>query len=114
MFRSHRKFHGSVENGRAKGDIALYQPSNLSLRGSCALPHSFGSFNGYVVAHWSRVTVLERGPQLLPRKDKDVAYALLEFLHLDCVDVRLNVQVAQMQGSSGGSVGVTLATSAGT
>ncbi len=39
---------------------------------------------------------------------------LLEFLHLDGVDVRLNVEVAQVEGSSGDSVRVTLATSAGT
>ena len=62
----------------------------------------------------SRVTVLERGPQLLPREDKDVAESLVELLHLDGVDVRLNVQVAQVEGSSGDSVRVTLATSAGT
>src|SRR5580700_2023701 len=62
----------------------------------------------------SRVTVLERGSQLLPREDKDVADALLEFVHLDGVDVRFNVEVAQVEGSSGGSVRVTLATSAGT
>src|ERR1700737_323897 len=62
----------------------------------------------------SRVTVLERGPQLLPREDKDVAEALLEFLPLDGVDVRLNVEVEQVEGSSGGSVLVTLATSTGT
>ena len=62
----------------------------------------------------SRVTVLERGSQLLAREDKDVADALLEFLHLDGVDVRLNVGVAQVEGSSGGSVRVTLTTSAGT
>ena len=62
----------------------------------------------------SLVTVLERGPQLLPREDKDIADALLEFLHLDGVDVRLNVEVAQVEGSSGDSVRMTLATSAGT
>jgi pyruvate/2-oxoglutarate dehydrogenase complex dihydrolipoamide dehydrogenase (E3) component len=62
----------------------------------------------------SRVTVLERGPQLLPREDKDVADSLVEFLHLDGVDIRLNVEVVQVEGSSGGSVRVTLATSAGT
>jgi pyruvate/2-oxoglutarate dehydrogenase complex dihydrolipoamide dehydrogenase (E3) component len=60
----------------------------------------------------SRVTVLERGSQLLPREDHDVATALLEFLHLDGVDVRLNVEVAQVEGSSGGSVRVILANSA--
>ena len=62
----------------------------------------------------SRVTVLERGPQLLPREDKDVGEALLEFLRLDGVDVRLNVEVEQVEGSSVGSVRVTLATSTGT
>src|SRR5262249_24154709 len=62
----------------------------------------------------SRVTVLERGPQLLPREDKDVADSLLEFLPLYGIDVRLNVQVTQVEGSSGGSVHLTLATSAGT
>jgi pyruvate/2-oxoglutarate dehydrogenase complex dihydrolipoamide dehydrogenase (E3) component len=61
----------------------------------------------------TRVTILERGPQLLPREDKDVADALLEFLHLDGVDVRLNVGVAQVEGSSVGSVRVALTTSAG-
>ncbi len=40
--------------------------------------------------------------------------SLLEFLHLDGVDIRLNVQVAQVEGSSGDSVRVTLTTSAGT
>jgi pyruvate/2-oxoglutarate dehydrogenase complex dihydrolipoamide dehydrogenase (E3) component len=62
----------------------------------------------------SRVTVLERGPRLLPKEDKDVADALLEFLRLDGVDVRLNVEVEQVEGSSGASVRMTLANSAGT
>lgn len=62
----------------------------------------------------SRVTVLERGPLLLPREDKDVADALLEFLRLDGVDVRLNLQVAEVEGSSGDSVRLTLAASVGT
>src|SRR5215471_2829104 len=62
----------------------------------------------------SRVTILERGPQLLPREDADVAEALLEVLRLDGVDSRLNVRVAKVEGSSGDSVSMTLATSAGT
>jgi pyruvate/2-oxoglutarate dehydrogenase complex dihydrolipoamide dehydrogenase (E3) component len=62
----------------------------------------------------SRVTVLERGPQLLGREDKDVADALLDVLHLDGVDVRLNAEVTQVEGSSGNFVRVTLKTSAGT
>jgi pyruvate/2-oxoglutarate dehydrogenase complex dihydrolipoamide dehydrogenase (E3) component len=62
----------------------------------------------------SRVTILEHGPQLLPREDKDVAESLVELLHLDGVDVRLNVQVAQVEGLSGDSVRLTLSTSAST
>jgi pyruvate/2-oxoglutarate dehydrogenase complex dihydrolipoamide dehydrogenase (E3) component len=62
----------------------------------------------------SRVTILERGPQLLPREDKDVADALLEFLRLDGVDVRWNVQVRQVEGSSGESVRLTITGSGGT
>jgi pyruvate/2-oxoglutarate dehydrogenase complex dihydrolipoamide dehydrogenase (E3) component len=61
----------------------------------------------------SPVTVLERGPQLLPREDKDVADALLEFLHLDGVDVRTNSQIAQVEGVSGESVRLTIAAPAG-
>ncbi len=61
----------------------------------------------------SRVTVLERGPQLLPREDRDVVDALLGFLHLDGVDVRLNVEVAKVEGASGDSVRLTLAGAAG-
>jgi pyruvate/2-oxoglutarate dehydrogenase complex dihydrolipoamide dehydrogenase (E3) component len=62
----------------------------------------------------SRVTVLERGPQLLAREDKDVADALVDLLHLDGVDVRLNVEVTQVDGSSGDAVRVSLSPSAGT
>jgi pyruvate/2-oxoglutarate dehydrogenase complex dihydrolipoamide dehydrogenase (E3) component len=62
----------------------------------------------------SRVTVVERGPQLLPREDKDVADALLEFIQLDGVDVHLNAEVAQVGGSSGDSLRLTLANLAGT
>ena len=51
---------------------------------------------------------------MLRREDKDVADALLEFLRLDGVDVRLNVRVAQVEGSAGNSVRVKLAASAGT
>jgi pyruvate/2-oxoglutarate dehydrogenase complex dihydrolipoamide dehydrogenase (E3) component len=62
----------------------------------------------------SRVTILERGPQMLPREDKDLADSVMELLHLDGVDVRLNVEVKQVEGASGDSVRMTLATSAGT
>src|SRR5215469_14874401 len=41
----------------------------------------------------SRVTILERGPRFLPGEDQDVAHALVEFLHLDGVDIRFNAEV---------------------
>ena len=86
-------------------------PSHLIVLGGGYVGLEFGQA---FVRFGSRVTVLEREPQLLPREDKDVAGALLEFLRLDGVDVRLNVQVAQVEGSSGSSVRVKLAASAGT
>ena len=86
-------------------------PSHLIVLGGGYVGLEFGQA---FVRFGSRVTVLERGPQLLPREDKDVAGALLEFLRLDGVDVRLNVQVAQVEGSSGNSVRVKLAASGGT
>lgn len=86
-------------------------PSHLIVLGGGYVGLEFGQA---FVRFGSRVTVLEREPQLLPREDKDVAGALLEFLRLDGVDVRLNVQVAQVEGSSGNSVRVKLAASAGT
>jgi pyruvate/2-oxoglutarate dehydrogenase complex dihydrolipoamide dehydrogenase (E3) component len=85
-------------------------PSHLMVLGGGYVGLEFGQA---FVRFGSRVTVLERGPQLLPREDKDVAGALLEFLRLDGVDVRLNVQVTQVEGSSGNSVRVKLAASAG-
>ena len=85
-------------------------PSHLIVLGGGYVGLEFGQA---FVRFGSRVTVLERGPQLLSREDKDVAGALLEFLRLDGVDVRLNVLVAQLEGSSGNSVRVKLAASAG-
>jgi pyruvate/2-oxoglutarate dehydrogenase complex dihydrolipoamide dehydrogenase (E3) component len=52
----------------------------------------------------SRVTVLERGPQLIAREDKDVAEAVLGFLREDGVDVQLNAEVTQIEGMSGETV----------
>jgi pyruvate/2-oxoglutarate dehydrogenase complex dihydrolipoamide dehydrogenase (E3) component len=86
-------------------------PSHLIVLGAGYVSLEFAQA---FVRFGSRVTVLERGSQLLPREDQDVAEALLEFLYLDGVDVRLNVEVAQVEGSSGGSVRVTLGNSAGT
>src|SRR6266478_8718283 len=81
-------------------------PSHLIVLGAGYVSLEFAQA---FVRFGSRVTVLERGPQLLPREDKDVAEALLEFLRLDGVDVRLNVEVEQVEGLSRASVRVSLA-----
>ena len=62
----------------------------------------------------SRVTIVERGSQLLGHEDKDVAGAALELLHLDGVDVRLNAELKKVEGSSGSALRLTLSDATGT
>ena len=76
---------------------------------------------GYVGAEFAQAFSVLAGKQLRsslqdrdPASETNVADSLVEFLHLDGVDVRLNVDVAQMEGASGGSVRVTLTASGGT
>lgn len=52
----------------------------------------------------SSVTIVERGPQLLAKEDKDVADALAGILREDGVDVHLNAAVTEVEGVSGESV----------
>lgn len=61
----------------------------------------------------SRVTILERGRQLLGREDPDVAHAILELLQDDGIDVLFDAEVVEVQGSSGQSITVRLHTSEG-
>jgi len=61
----------------------------------------------------SRVTIVERGSQVLGREDKDVAEAILEMLHLEGVDVLLNTEIVHVEGSSGSAVRVTVQGPAG-
>jgi pyruvate/2-oxoglutarate dehydrogenase complex dihydrolipoamide dehydrogenase (E3) component len=49
----------------------------------------------------SRVTVIERGPQLAGREDGDVGGALLELFHDDGIEVLLATEVHQVEGRSG-------------
>jgi pyruvate/2-oxoglutarate dehydrogenase complex dihydrolipoamide dehydrogenase (E3) component len=49
----------------------------------------------------SKVTVIERGPQLAGREDGDVGTALLELFRDEGVDVRLTTEVRQVDGRSG-------------
>ena len=54
----------------------------------------------------SRVTVIERGPQLASREDPDFAEAILHLFRDEGIDVLLRTEILAVQGSSG--EGVTL------
>ncbi len=47
----------------------------------------------------SRVTVVERGTQLVAKEDKDVADAILGYLREDGLDVQLNTVAAKVEGT---------------
>ena len=61
----------------------------------------------------SRVTVVERGPQLAPREDSDVSDALLQFFRDEGIAVILNAQVTRLEGCSGEGISVRLRTADG-
>jgi pyruvate/2-oxoglutarate dehydrogenase complex dihydrolipoamide dehydrogenase (E3) component len=50
----------------------------------------------------SRVTVLQRDAQLLPREDPDVAEATADMLREDGIDVRLGVEAGEVRHANGG------------
>src|SRR5262245_34650092 len=52
----------------------------------------------------SRVTLIERGPQLAAREDDDVARAVLELFRDEGIDVLLGTRVLRVNGVSGGEV----------
>jgi pyruvate/2-oxoglutarate dehydrogenase complex dihydrolipoamide dehydrogenase (E3) component len=56
----------------------------------------------------ARVTVVQRGAQLLPREDADIADALATILREDGVDVQLDTEATQAAALPGGGVRVTL------
>ncbi len=49
----------------------------------------------------SRVTLIQRGPQLAPREDPDVAQAILQLFLDEGIEVRLDTQVLNVKGLSG-------------
>jgi pyruvate/2-oxoglutarate dehydrogenase complex dihydrolipoamide dehydrogenase (E3) component len=49
----------------------------------------------------SRVTVIERGPQVASREDSDVGAALLELFHDEGIEVFLETEIHQVEGRSG-------------
>src|SRR5205823_4355829 len=54
----------------------------------------------------SRVTIVQRGPQLLVREDPDVASAVLELMNHEGIEVRLDTSVLSVSGRSGERVDV--------
>jgi pyruvate/2-oxoglutarate dehydrogenase complex dihydrolipoamide dehydrogenase (E3) component len=52
----------------------------------------------------SRVTIVQRGRQLLAREDPDVADALLELMRAEGIDVLLQAEVTHVTGRSGSGV----------
>ena len=56
----------------------------------------------------SRVTVIERGPQLASREDPDVGAALLELFRDEGIEVLLNATVTGVAGRSGDQVRMSL------
>jgi pyruvate/2-oxoglutarate dehydrogenase complex dihydrolipoamide dehydrogenase (E3) component len=61
----------------------------------------------------SRVTIVQRGPQLLPLEDEDVAGAVLGVLREDGVEVLLQSEPRCAERLGGGEVRVTVRTAAG-
>jgi pyruvate/2-oxoglutarate dehydrogenase complex dihydrolipoamide dehydrogenase (E3) component len=56
----------------------------------------------------SRVTVIERGPQLASREDPDVGAGLLELFRDEGIQVRLNATVTRIVGRSGQQIRVNV------
>ena len=61
----------------------------------------------------SRVTLLERGPQLVGREDVDVAEGILHLFQDDGIEVLLNTQLLEVEGLSGQKVKLRVRTSQG-
>ena len=61
----------------------------------------------------SRVTILERGPQLLADEDPDVAAALLQIFASEGIDVIASAEIVSVHGRSGTGVSLIVRTSSG-
>jgi pyruvate/2-oxoglutarate dehydrogenase complex dihydrolipoamide dehydrogenase (E3) component len=62
----------------------------------------------------SRVTLIERGPQLASREDSDVARAILQLFQDEGIDVLLRTEVLNVNGRSGARVTLQLQNERGT
>jgi len=61
----------------------------------------------------SRVTIVERGEQLMAREDKDIAEEMLGVLRGEDIDVILGAETVKVEGQSGTGVRVVLRTNSG-
>ncbi len=61
----------------------------------------------------SRVTVVQRGPQLLGREDADVAQAVADIMREDGIEVLLDAAAQRVEQIAGGTIRLTVQTSDG-
>jgi pyruvate/2-oxoglutarate dehydrogenase complex dihydrolipoamide dehydrogenase (E3) component len=87
-----------------------YLPSHLIVLGGgyvgLELAQAYSRFG-------SRVTVLERGPQLMGREDRDVAKEIQRILSSEGIEFLLNAEVAEVRGRSGERLSLTARTGSG-
>jgi pyruvate/2-oxoglutarate dehydrogenase complex dihydrolipoamide dehydrogenase (E3) component len=61
----------------------------------------------------SEVTIIQRGRQVLPREDADIAREVVEILRSDGIEVLLETQALSLKGGTDGSIRLSLRTSTG-
>jgi pyruvate/2-oxoglutarate dehydrogenase complex dihydrolipoamide dehydrogenase (E3) component len=80
-------------------------PAHLLVLGGGAVGVEFGQmFRRF----GSRVSIVERGPQLLPQEDRDVAAALAEILRQEGIDVFLESSALQVAPDGNGRIALQL------
>ncbi|MEM8533651.1 MAG: mercuric reductase [Chloroflexota bacterium] len=85
-------------------------PEHLIIIGGGYIGLEFGQlFNRF----GSKVTVIQRGGQLAPREDADVAETLTGILREDGMSILLNAKTKQVQTGQNGTINVTVATADG-
>ena len=85
-------------------------PEHLIIIGGGYIGLEFGQlFNRF----GSQVTVIQRGGQLAPREDADVAETLTDILREDGMSILLNASTKLVQAGSGGTIDVTISTTDG-
>ncbi len=81
-------------------------PKHLIIIGGGYIGLEFGQlFNRF----GSKITVIQRGGQLAPREDADVAESLTDILREDGMSILLNASTKQIQAGPGGTINVTIA-----